>query len=67
MIIFIEEKLLLSLLYMYISRPNYFRELLNIKSKTGEKETVLWIAFEPNKGIFLDFQITIGKGSLNSF
>jgi hypothetical protein len=49
---------------MYISRPNYFRELLNIKSKTGEKETVLWIAFEPNKRIFLDFQITIGRGSL---
>ena len=32
----------------------------------GEKEAILWIAFEPNKRIFLDFQITIGRGSLNS-
>ena len=32
----------------------------------GEKEAILWIAFELNKRIFLDFQITIGRGSLNS-
>jgi hypothetical protein len=31
-----------------------------------EKEAILWIAFEPNKRIFLDFQIKIGRGSLNS-
>jgi transposase-like protein len=29
-----------------------------------EKEAILWIAFEPNKRIFLDFQIKIGRGSL---
>jgi transposase-like protein len=45
----------------------------NIKSKIAlidetffqirEKEAILWIAFEPNKRIFIDFQITIGRGS----
>ncbi|MEM2178796.1 MAG: hypothetical protein QXI49_07235 [Candidatus Methanomethylicaceae archaeon] len=30
------------------------------------KEAILWIAFEPYRRIFIDFQITIGKESLNS-
>ena len=35
-------------------------------SQIREKEAILWIAFEPNKRIFIDFQITIGRRSLNS-